>query len=198
MRSGASCGQAGDPAGNTSTSCGPRATGQRRVWDSSSLGWARPQWPAIVCDDGSRNCGARSYSIRFRRSMCCSWPAGRAMRPPWPSSDRTSLPGWTRCSDLGFDVAPWFADRRSPPAPPCRAAAGVAVGQHLLGSDSRISSLDLPGAAAGLSLFPDLLRLRPGGARAPRRAQGELVGHPSHRPLPSMASGWRRPGSLTR
>lgn len=203
MRSGASCGQAGDPAGNTSTSCGPLATGQRRVWDLSSPGWARPRWPAIVCGGDSRSCGARSCSIPSRWLTCSSGPARRATSrrlrscgpacwhgpTPWPSRDRQVAAVLSNDNDVP-------ALQRSPRAH-ARGSA-VAGRQHPLGPDPRISSLDLAGPAAGVSLHPDLFCLRPGGARAPRGAARQLVGPTSNRPVPSMASGWRRPGSLTR
>jgi hypothetical protein len=199
MKSGASCGQAGDPAGNTSTSCGPLATGQRRVWDSSSRGWARPQWPAIVCGGDSRSCGAKSCSIPSRWPMCSSGPARRATWPAWPSSARTCFPGrrlLRTTTSRGRQAAGISNDNRGPAAaaspPP---DGGGSAARH---ADPRLPSLDLAGAATRLSLYPNLLCLRPRGTGAPWGAPGQLAGHSSDRPVPSMASGWRRPGSLKR
>ena len=205
MKSGASCGQAGDPAGSTSTSCGPLATGQRRVWDSSSPGWARLRWPAIVCGGDSRSCGARSCSIPSHPSMCCSGPARRATRRASRSCGPTCSAGrplqarhpwrailphdYERSTASLGDVG--IARRR-------RRACDVGRGTYPVRPHPFLPPLDLAGPAAGLSLYPNLLRLRPGSAPAPRRTQGELVGHPSYRQVPSMASRWRRSGTLTR
>jgi hypothetical protein len=204
MRSGASCGQAGDPAGSTSTSCGPLATGQRRVWDSSSPGSARPRWPAIVCGVGSRSCGARSCSIPSRSWTCSSGPGRRVTQPRLGSCGPTCWRGPApcpspRCQPGGIDDRNGRPSWRASPAADPSTSLGAGSASAAAGSSHPfLPSLDLAGAAAGLSLYPHLLRLRPGGARTPWGAARQLVGHPSNRPVPSMASGWRRSGSLTR